>query len=100
MFRLVLFFCLAAACLAQRLWTASDTLALKTISDVRPSPDGKTILFSVETADVASNRNIGQLMRVNAAGGDPEALKGAQEGASSPRWSPDGKRVAYIANGG
>ncbi len=77
--------------------TAADTLAVKTITEIAPSPDGKTILFAVGTVDLAANRVREQLMRIAAAGGDPEPVKGAPEGATSVRWSPDGKRVAFIA---
>ena len=77
-------FLLAAAAgiaLGQQPFTAADTLAIRTITEVRPSPDGKTILFSVETADLASNRNVTQLMRIAATGGEPTSVKGAPEGA-------------------
>src|SRR5262249_53982667 len=45
-----------------------------------------------------SNRNVTRLLRIASTGGDPEPVKGAPEGASSIRWSPDGTRVACIAS--
>ena len=77
--------------------SASDTLAVKTITEVAPSPDGKTIVFAVGTVDLAANRAREQLMRIAAAGGNPEPLQGMPEGANSVRWSPDGGRIAFIA---
>src|SRR5579872_3363842 len=35
--------------------TAADTVAVKTIGEVAPSPDGKTILFSVAAVDLPEN---------------------------------------------
>src|SRR6266568_6113238 len=82
---------------AQRPVTAAETLAIKTIGEVRPSPDGNTILFTVESVDLTANRTVRHLMRMAASGGDPEAVKGAPEGASGIRWSPDGTRIAFFA---
>src|SRR5882724_9606601 len=79
---------------AQRPFSAADTLALQTIGEVAPSPDGKIIVFSVGTVDLAANKNISRLMRIAASGGAPELLKDAPEGASSIRWSPNGDRLA------
>src|SRR5579864_6166194 len=83
---------------APRPFSAADTLAVKTIGDIAPSPDGKTIVFSVATIDLPANKTITQLFRIPVTGGDPAPLKGAPEGAASVRWSPDGTRIAFIAN--
>ncbi len=83
--------------IAQRPFSAADTLALQTIGEVAPSPDGKIIVFSVAIIDLAANKNISHLMRISASGGSPELLNAAPEGASSIRWSPTGDRLAFIA---
>ncbi|TVR64131.1 MAG: S9 family peptidase [Gemmatimonadales bacterium] len=49
------------------------------------SPDGRTITVAGR----------GRLWAVPAEGGEPEALP--LEGASSPAWSPDGSRMAFLA---
>jgi len=67
------------------------------IGEVALSPDGKTIVFSVATIDLPANKTITRLMRISSAGGTPETLAGAPEGASSIRWSPNGERLAFIA---
>ena len=83
---------------APRPFSAADTLALKTVGDVTPSPDGKTIVFSVATIDLAANKTTSQLFRTALTGGEPAPLKGVPEGASSVRWSPDGAHIAFIAS--
>jgi dipeptidyl aminopeptidase/acylaminoacyl peptidase len=81
----------------QRPMSAADTLALKSISEVALSPDGRTIVFALGTIDLATNKTREQLMRIQVGGGEPEPVKGALEGASSIRWSPEGSRIAFIA---
>src|SRR5437016_3733130 len=89
--------CIEQTAIAQRPFSAADTLALQTIGEVAPSPDGKAIVFSVATIDLPSNKTISRLMRVSADGGTPpELLTGAPEGVSSIRWSPNGERLAFI----
>jgi dipeptidyl aminopeptidase/acylaminoacyl peptidase len=75
---------------------AEDLFALKEIGEIRISPDGATVLFTVSTTDRQGGRS-SQLLRLPAAGGQPAAVAGALEGASSVRWSPDGTRIAFFA---
>jgi dipeptidyl aminopeptidase/acylaminoacyl peptidase len=94
---LAIFLPLVTPAATKQPWSAADTLAIKTISDVTPSPDGKTIVFSVASVDLAANKTITQLFRVPTSGGDPTPLQ-TPEAASSIRWSPDGSHLAFIAN--
>ncbi|HEY6390563.1 MAG TPA: hypothetical protein VIX89_04770, partial [Bryobacteraceae bacterium] len=77
--------------IAQRPFSAADTLALQTIGEVAPSPDGRTIVFSVAEIDLPANKTASRLMRISALGGTPEPLTGALLGVSSIRWSPNGE---------
>src|SRR4051794_31759648 len=80
----VALFSIFTSAFAQRAFTPEDTIAVHSIGELAPSPDGKIVLFSVD----------GALMRV--AGGEAEAVKGAPKGPSSVRWSPDGTRIAFF----
>src|SRR5260370_16120403 len=89
---------------AQRPLSAAGTLAVQTIGEVVPSPDGKAIVFSVATIDLPANKTVSRLMRYRLPYGRgsetaraPEMLTGVPEGASSIRWSPNGERLAFIA---
>jgi len=55
------------------------------------SPTGKTIVY----ANVAG-RN-GAIWLVDAAGGEPKRLAPETENVSFPNWSPDGRRLVYLA---
>jgi dipeptidyl aminopeptidase/acylaminoacyl peptidase len=76
----------ALPAVAQRPFAAADLLGIKAVGELQPSPDGRTVLFSLDS----------EIFRVAASGGDPQPVAGAPKGASSVRWSPDGKRIAFF----
>ena len=83
--------------------TFDDFAAVRAVSDPQPSPDGKVVLYSVRTTDVAANKRTSQTFAVTTGGGTPTLFPGreaagADASATEARWSPDGKHVAYIAN--
>ena len=51
----------------------------------------------METADWKANRRIGHLYRINVDGTDQVQLTFGERGETSPRWSPDGTQVAFLA---
>jgi dipeptidyl aminopeptidase/acylaminoacyl peptidase len=79
--------------------TFDDFSAVRGVSDPQPSPDGKLVLYAVRTTDVQSNTRTAHTFAVPAGGGAPRAFPGSDVSATEARWSPDGKRVAYIAGG-
>src|SRR5438874_6442003 len=83
----------------QRPMTFEDFAAVKNVGDPQVSPDGKWILYSVRTTDVGANKRttVTRLQPITAGAARQYPAPGTN--AVEARWSPDGKRVAYIANG-
>lgn len=69
----------------------------KLVSVGRPTiaPDGSFAVFATSRPDIAANRNVGQLWRVDLPGGVPRRItRGVADRA--PQVSPDGTRIAFV----
>lgn len=74
------------------LFVPSDVFQLEFASDAQISPDGSTIVYRRNWFNIMNDRSVGDLWMINAAGKHLPLL----ENVSSPRWSPDGTRLAYV----
>ncbi len=75
-----------------------DVFDLQWVKDPEISPDGRSIAYVRMSFDIKTDRPRGVIWLVGADGKHARPLSGAAS-SSSPRWSPDGGRLAYLGAG-
>ena len=83
-----------------RAMTLVDMINLPQVSDPQLAPDGRQIVFVESEANWKADRRISHIWRVNADGSDLMEMTSGADGENSPRWSPDGKTIAFVAKRG
>ena len=83
--------------LPARTFTIDDLLKIRRVSDPQISPDGRSIAYTVTDTDKAANKRTTQVYLIPTDGGEPRALTNEKQSSHSPRWSPDGKRIAFVS---
>jgi Tol biopolymer transport system component len=79
--------------------TAEDLARVAWIEETAISPDARWVAYirSLPAAPGQGARRARDLFLIPAAGGKPRLLVSAEHAPVSPSWSPDGARLAFIA---
>ncbi len=88
---------LSAAAQTSRHFSADDLTKIVRVSDPQISPDGKSIAITVGRADLKEDRYDTEIDLVDVQTHALRVLTHGKLGAGSPRWSPTGDRLAFLA---
>ncbi|HVH08659.1 MAG TPA: S9 family peptidase [Gemmatimonadales bacterium] len=81
----------------RRVLTIEDYLAIPSVGDPQLSPDGKWVAYTVTRASLKENRGISRIWLADLATGASRPLTSGPGSDRQPRWSPDGRSLAFVS---
>src|ERR1700693_1960330 len=87
----------ADAAAVRRTLTAGDFYRIQDLSDPQVSPEGRWVAYVVTTNDREGDEARSAIWMVSWDGSQRLALTAAADGTGKPRWSPDGRYLAFVA---
>lgn len=84
----------------ERRFTGADLFDLAIAADPQISPDGRHIAYVRRSNDIMSDRAVSTIWLIDTRTGEEVPVAGRGGDAFSPRWSPEGDRLAYASTEG
>ena len=80
--------------------TADDLYLFHTPSDPQISPDGTQVVFCVQRVERPTEKKVTNLWLADSDGRRLRQFSHGKWADTQPRWSPDGRTLAFVSNRG
>src|SRR5579862_454133 len=77
--------------------TIDDYFQVREVEDPQISADAQWVAYAVSTASLKDDETRTRIWMVPTAGGDAIPMTSEEESSEHPRWSPDGKYLAFLS---
>jgi len=81
----------------ERRLTIDELLKVRRVGDSQVSPKGDLVAFTITDMSITANKGTTQIYVVPLGAGEVRQLTNDEHSSASPRWSPDGEKLAFIS---
>ena len=82
----------------KRAFTIEDLYRIKSPYGIQVSPEGKSVVYAVDTSDLARATRVSHIWMMDIDGRNARQITNGEKGENSPRFSPDGKWISFISS--